>query len=88
MHPACPECHLRFERESGFFVGAMYISYAMAVPIIAALTAVLSLVAVPDWRIESTILVAGLLFVPAVPATFRYSRILWIHLTYALDPPE
>ncbi len=33
MNDACPGCHTPFEREPGYFVGAMYISYAMAVSI-------------------------------------------------------
>src|SRR6185295_15533099 len=32
MNDACPECGLVFEREPGYFVGAMYVSYAMAIP--------------------------------------------------------
>ena len=31
MHETCPECNYRFEREPGYFIGAMYISYALAV---------------------------------------------------------
>lgn len=31
MHPDCPTCGLHFEREPGFFQGAMYISYGLAV---------------------------------------------------------
>src|SRR5436305_1622169 len=28
MHDACAACHLRFEREPGYFIGAIYINYA------------------------------------------------------------
>ncbi len=31
MHRACPACGLEFEREPGYFLGAMYFSYALAV---------------------------------------------------------
>ena len=30
MHTHCPQCGLRFEVEPGFFIGAMYVSYAMS----------------------------------------------------------
>jgi len=30
MHERCPVCHLKFAREAGYFLGAMYISYGIA----------------------------------------------------------
>jgi len=35
MNEHCPHCGLRFEREQGYFLGAMYISYGLALPMIA-----------------------------------------------------
>jgi uncharacterized protein (DUF983 family) len=87
MHSACPVCGLRFERESGYFTGAMYVSYALAVPVMAACTGVVYLVA-PNLSFEATVGVAALLFLPFVPAIFRCSRILWIHLDRTIDPSE
>jgi hypothetical protein len=86
MNDACPVCHLKFGRESGYYVGAMYVSYALAVPIIGALTVVLSYWVFPDWRLEMVVFPAVILFLPLVPVVFRYSRIVWIHLGYYLDP--
>ena len=37
MNDPCPVCGLVFEREPGYFLGAMYFSYALAVFIIAPL---------------------------------------------------
>jgi endogenous inhibitor of DNA gyrase (YacG/DUF329 family) len=31
MHQACPACHQPFEKEPGFYWGAMYPSYALGV---------------------------------------------------------
>src|SRR5688572_4942778 len=31
MNPGCEVCGLHFERESGYFVGAMYVSYTLGV---------------------------------------------------------
>ena len=28
MYDRCPNCNLKFEREQGYFIGAMYINYA------------------------------------------------------------
>jgi hypothetical protein len=87
MHPSCPACGLRFEREPGYFTGAMYVSYALAVPVMAACAAAVYLVA-PHWSFEATVVAATLLFLPFVPAIFRFSRIIWIHLDQTVDPSE
>lgn len=29
MHDSCSECNLKYEREPGFFYGALYVSYAL-----------------------------------------------------------
>ena len=29
--PECPKCHLKYEKEPGFYFGAMYVSYALGV---------------------------------------------------------
>ena len=88
MNETCPSCHLRFERERGYFVGAMYVSYALAVPLIGAMMALLSYRLVPGWPLHWVVLVAGVLFVPLVPVVFRYSRIVWIHFDRYLDDQE
>ena len=39
MNEDCPDCGLDFERgEPGYFTGAMYVSYGLAIPLIALLT--------------------------------------------------
>jgi len=35
MRERCPACDLKFEREEGYFLGAMYIGYALALGMIA-----------------------------------------------------
>ena len=37
MQEQCPRCGLKFEREQGYFLGAMYISYGLALITIVAL---------------------------------------------------
>lgn len=31
MHTHCPDCGYRFEKEPGYFIGSLYVSYALAV---------------------------------------------------------
>ena len=44
MFERCPVCDLRFEREPGYFMGAMYISYVLGLLVIAVFAAVLLVV--------------------------------------------
>jgi hypothetical protein len=81
---ALSRCGLRFEREPGYFVGAMYVSYAIAVVLITALWGV-SLFA-PDRSFEATLTIAVVLFLFFVPIVFRYSRIIWMHVDRTIDP--
>lgn len=85
MHERCPACGLRFEREQGYFLGAMYVSYALSLPIVTALVMVVWW-RVPDWSWLPVLAVAALLYVPAMPWVFRTSRIVWIHLDRTVDP--
>ncbi len=39
MYERCPACGLKFEREDGYFLGAMYIGYGLGVGAIAVLAA-------------------------------------------------
>ena len=41
MHERCPVCDLKFDREPGYFLGAMYISYALGLVIVALFAALL-----------------------------------------------
>jgi hypothetical protein len=87
MHEACPVCRLTFAREPGYFVGAMYVSYALAVPALVLLTLM------AHWLLPGLsglwILAAAVpFFLPLVPLIFRYSRVIWVHLDRTLDPPD
>jgi hypothetical protein len=87
MNERCPACGMAFSREAGYFLGAMYFSYAIAVPLLAVLTGAVWLL-VPGWELHWAVLPAVVAFLPFVPLVFRYSRILWIHLDRAMDPGE
>jgi len=85
MHEFCPACGHRFEREPGYFVGAMYVSYALAVPAYALPVLLLHLL-LPGWS-DLAILAAALpFFLPLAPVLFRYARVIWMHLDWTFDP--
>lgn len=82
MHPACPDCALEFEREPGYFLGAMYFSYALAV---AAASPVVVLGVARGWPIQRIGWTATLCLLPLAPWLFRASRTLWLHFDQRFD---
>ncbi|MGQ0794523.1 MAG: DUF983 domain-containing protein [Deltaproteobacteria bacterium] len=86
MNEPCPVCGLQFGREGGYFTGAMFISYTLAVPILGAIILILWYGMFPHWRFSWIISLSSALFLPFVPAVFRYSRIIWIHVDRYIDP--
>ncbi len=60
MQECCPNCGLKFEREQGYFLGAMYISYGLALITIVGLG--LLLWALTSWSLQKITLWAILLF--------------------------
>ncbi|MGH7846716.1 MAG: DUF983 domain-containing protein [Candidatus Binatia bacterium] len=82
----CLTCHLRLEREQGYFVGAIYLNYAATIAIV-----------VPGYFILDHLTQASLktqlVLWSAIAALFpvvflRYSKGLWLALGYLLDPLE
>jgi hypothetical protein len=86
MKDRCPTCGLHFDREPGYFLGAMYISYGLGVALICAFGVVLW--RLTNWGLEKIGLWAILLFLPFVPMLTFLSRVLWIYLDQTIDPEK
>jgi hypothetical protein len=84
MHERCLACDLKFEREEGYFLGAMYISYGLALITIVGLA--LLLWAITQWSLQKITIWAIVLFLPLAPALTLFSRVLWVYLDWAIDP--
>lgn len=76
MNHECPNCGYKFEKEPGYFLGAMYVSYAMTVAEMVAMF-VLIFAFVPMW-LFFIILTVGIVLLSFF--NFRISRIAWIHM--------
>jgi uncharacterized protein (DUF983 family) len=84
MNERCPVCNLKFEREQGYFLGAMYVSYALAIPPFVLLVTSFWLFA--HWRYELALLGAFLAYLPFVPMAARFSRVVWMYIDHTFDP--
>lgn len=84
MCDRCANCGVKFEREEGYFLGAMYISYGLALAIITLFAVLFWLVM--RWPLEKDVIWAIALLVPLAPMISRLSRVLWIYFDRAIDP--
>jgi hypothetical protein len=84
MNPTCAVCGLRFLREAGYFLGAMYVSYALGVFTILPVAVLLAVVL--EWNLIAVMAIAVLQTLLSVPLFLRFSRILWLHVDFAFDP--
>lgn len=76
MHEHCAVCGLRYEREQGYFVGAIYLNYAVTIGVCFA--AVLILDRVADVTLATELAVAVPLALLTPLAFFRHARSLWL----------
>jgi len=86
MRSHCAHCGLKYEREQGYFVGAIYVNYAATV-----------LIAVPGFFIFDTLadmsinrqLAIWIPFAVVFPILFfHHSRSLWLAIDHWLNPAK
>lgn len=78
MYEDCPVCDLHYEREPGFFFGAMYITYSLNVAVLVTIFIILyNFLGNPElWVYIASVLSIVILFLPFV---FRLSRAMYLH---------
>jgi membrane protein implicated in regulation of membrane protease activity len=84
MNRSCPACGTVFYRESGYFLGAMVLSYFAGSGI--GILCLLVLFAAFKVDIITSAIVAVGIVLGLTPLLYRYSRIAWIHLDQTADP--
>lgn len=83
MYDACPVCGLVYEREPGYFTGAMVVSYVIAVPTFGLIVIALLLLGVDT---PIALVGGGLFYLVLAPFILRYSRVIWLHFDWLIDP--
>lgn len=85
LQPSCPTCGLAFEREEGYWVGAMIVIFAL-VEVVFGLVLVLGIVLTwPDvpW---TALLVAGLVLNGVVPFVgYGWAKAIWLGLDHGFS---
>ena len=83
MNSKCNKCDFLFDKESGFFFGAMFVSYALIVA--QAVTIFVVLHAFLDFSYITTFISIIVLITLIGTINYRLSRIIWIYLFYSDD---
>lgn len=86
MRARCARCDLKFEREQGYFVGAIYINYAATVGV--AVPGFFLLDAFAGWTIDQqlSLWVPFALIFPIL--FFHHSRSLWLAFDHFFNPQQ
>ncbi|MBP6334041.1 MAG: DUF983 domain-containing protein [Bacteroidia bacterium] len=83
MKPVCAHCEERYEKEPGYFYGAMYVSYALT----SLFFIILFLLDIFFFHLGTQllfILIPGILLIS--PITFRWSRLIWLNMFIKYNP--
>jgi len=78
-HEKCDKCGYKYEKEPGFFFGAMYVSYGISIAFsVSIAVAILVLFPSASYKVYLTAILVGL--IALMPISFRLSRVVWMNL--------
>ena len=81
MNTSCNYCSFLFEKEAGFFFGAMFVSYALIVAEAVAFFVIFNVIFNAEFL--TTFLLIIILITCIGTLNYRLSRIIWIYLFYS-----
>jgi transposase-like protein len=82
MHERCPVCQHKFEKETGYFFGSMYVSYGLTV---AEMVAVFVIVQFFTNSYLTVISIIAIMAVLLSTFNFRLSRVIWVYMLDGKD---
>lgn len=86
MNETCAVCGHKFMREPGFFQGAMYVSYTLALAVFLALALSANAVLARRWGLAVALGIAVVLQMLLVPRMYRLARVIWAHVNVRTRP--
>ncbi len=86
INEACAYCGESFLREPGFYIGAMYVSYALSVALV--ITSFIGFVVLLDLEINMVLAVLIPSILLLLPILFRTARIIWLNIFVKYDPEK
>lgn len=86
MNERCNKCNYKFEREPGFFFGAMFVSYALAAAEFITFSIIFYFIL--GMSLMATFFGVVLLAIIMSSINFRLSRIIWIYIFTKAKPTK
>jgi hypothetical protein len=83
MHEKCSHCELVYEKEVGFFYGAMYVSYGLTSGFFITSYVIDQLWVHSD--VWSFILFILIVYIILFPFTYRQARLIWLNFFHKYD---
>lgn len=80
----CPKCNQSFRVETGFYLGAMYVSYALTIAL--NVSVFVALMVLNSYSLPLFFTIAGISTLIAMPYIIKISRSIWIAMTISYDP--
>lgn len=87
LHANCPVCGVKYEKEVGFYTGAMYVSYAIGVAVCVSVWVAL-MVLLPDLGIITQIMAIASVMLFGAPLFYALSKIIWANFFFHYDPSK
>ncbi|WP_294678644.1 DUF983 domain-containing protein [uncultured Fluviicola sp.] len=84
-HEHCSKCGLKYEKEIGFYYGAMYVSYALGVALFVTCWVSFNLF-FPQANIWLQIGIISGLSIILSPYFYALSKVIWANLFFSYDP--
>jgi len=84
MNSRCPVCNEDFKRETGFYFGAVYVSYALTVAFGVGLFVLMSVLFNADTIPFLITFSVSLLIL--LPVFYRTARLMWINMFVSYEP--
>jgi len=84
MPEECENCGQDFEPETGFYLGAMYVSYALTIALNIAIA--VALFVFQSFELPIFFIVSAIVLLITLPYVFKISRSIWIAMMIRYDP--
>lgn len=84
LHPNCPKCGLKYEKEVGFYFGAMFVSYALGVALFVTCWVSFNLF-FPFASTTLQIITIAIISLLAGPYFYALSKIIWANFFFNYD---
>lgn len=83
IHDNCKECNQDFQIEAGFYLGAMFVSYALTVAL--CITVFVAFITFNAYSLIPYLIAIGITLIAFTPYTLRLSRSIWISMSVKYD---